>query len=297
MRKAIHDLIQKTLILKFKLPFESIDKSSLTFLHDYCFESSDLGVTEAIYNSIVDYCLNDFEIDLSKLDQNQIFAIQNRLRYDEDADLETQLKYGFFGESLFNILLKVYFHSNKIIAKGHFYSSIDKSEPKGYDSFHFLDNKGQLEFWMGESKMYTSLPQAINKVLVNINQALSVKYYENNIRAILQRSNDLDSSCCQPLFEDLVSKLKNENMEVVMRTLKERKVKLIYPILLTYNSLVKDYNDNIIRSMTYIQNQINKSTINNEIVAELLFILVPVENVTSIKKEVLKWISDQKPII
>lgn len=152
MRDTLKNLIEKTFILKYKLPYGSIDKLSLTTNQDYCFESDETLVGEAIYSSIIDYCLNEIEIDLSKLDSYQVYAIENKLRYDSHDSLDSQLKYGFFGETLLNIIINYFFHTKKIIAKGHFYSPLDKSEPKGYDSFHFMECNNKIEFWLGSQK-------------------------------------------------------------------------------------------------------------------------------------------------
>lgn len=297
MRKAIKELIKKSFILEYTLPNGVIDKTTLTKFNDYCFDSTDSKVSESIYNSIIDYCLNDIEVDLLNLDKNQLFSIENRLRYDSDADLDIQLKYGFFGETLLNIFLKVFFHTEKIIAKGHFYNPLERSEPKGYDSFHFIENDLGLEFWFGESKMYTSLKGAVKSILSNLNNALSNEYYERNIRAIMNRNSDLDETKCSLLFKELLEKLKNENMEEVMSALVKNGVKMVYPILIIYNESSDNFDMKIKSTMTIIQNEIDKQTIDNQINAELLFVLVPVTDVISIKKEVLEWISIQKPVI
>jgi len=109
-------------MLRYKLPIPTIKNTSLTTLEDYCIGStSQNDVSESIYFSIVDYCLNETEIDIAKLDDHQMYSIENRLRYSDDDSLETKLKYGFFGETLLNILLSSFFGANKIVAKGIFY--------------------------------------------------------------------------------------------------------------------------------------------------------------------------------
>ena len=109
MRKAIKELIKKSFILEYTLPNGVIDKTTLTKFNDYCFDSTDSKVSESIYNSIIDYCLNDVEVDLLNLDKNQLFSIENRLRYDSDADLDIQLKYGFFWRNSFKYFFKSVF--------------------------------------------------------------------------------------------------------------------------------------------------------------------------------------------
>jgi len=236
MRKTLSDFINKTITIRYKLPTSKISKTSLTVTNDYCLDTTNQNdIAESIYYSIVDYCLNESEIDITKLNEHQIYAIENRLRYSNEDELDTQLKYGFFGEVLLNILLEQFFASKKIIAKGYFYSPIEKSEPKGYDSFHFFeDDSNDFEFWFGESKMYISLKTAVTSVFNNINKALSSKYYETNLRAILSRMRDIDRTKITPLFEEIESKLKNER--VILKDLIETyNIKVIYPVLFAYN--------------------------------------------------------------
>lgn len=297
MRDSIKKFIEETFILEYKLPLNKIDKSSITKLNDYFYDVSDSNVSESIYNSIIDYCLNDIEIDLLNLDQNQMFAINNRLRYDNEAELDTQIKYGFFGETLLNIVLNVMFKSNKIIAKGHFYSPIEKSEPKGYDSFHFFEENENIQFWFGESKMHTSIHHALNSVFSNINRALSNSYYQDNLRAIISKEKYLDETEVSQLFKDLTEILKNNSMKKVMDEIKKNKISVVYPILISYNDNSKDFTSKMEKTMRLIERKLNDFDISNEIDAEIMFILIPVNNIINIKKDVLTWISKQKPII
>lgn len=297
MRESLIKLIENTFIKKYELPFNNIDKSVITTLKDYCFNvSSDGKVSESIYNSIVDYCLNDIEIDITKLDSNQRYAINNRLRYDPNNKIKTQLKYGFFGETLLNIILNVFFHSKKIISKGYFYNPLEKSEPKGYDSFHFVQNENELEFWFGEAKMYVKYSNAINNIISNLNKALSIEYYENNIRAILTNTKNLDYSICSEIFREINEKLKNESINIYQE-IKEKKIKVVYPILIVYEYHGENFDMKITSVLQEIEKQVSDFEILNQIEAELLFIFVPVNNVIAIKTEVLEWILEKKSII
>ena len=298
MRETIKDLINKTYVLRYKLPISSIKKTSITTLEDYCIDStSQNDVAESIYFSIIDYCLNETEIDITKLDVNQMYAIENRLRYSDDDSLETKIKYGFFGETLLNILLVSFFASNKIIAKGILYSPIENSENKGYDSFHFIqDDFGKVEFWFGEAKMHKSINQAISSVLKNINNALSQKYYERNVRAILARVNDLDHSKCTPLFNEMYKRLKNEKIKL-NQILSEKDLNVVYPVLLAYDETSSTYDEKIQNTISKIERSLSKIGLINEIKAEILFMFLPLNNVVSIKKDVLKWIIEKKSMI
>lgn len=298
MRKTLSEFISKTLTIRYKLPTSKISKTSLTVKNDYCLDTTNQNdVAESIYYSIVDYCLNESEIDITKLNEHQIYAIENRLRYANEDELDTQLKYGFFGEVFLNILLEHFLATKKIIAKGYFYSPIEKSEPKGYDSFHFFENdQNCFEFWFGESKMYISLTTAAISVFKNINRALSSKYYETNLRAILTRIRDIDRSKIAPLFGEIESRLKNERV-ILKDLIKTYDIKVIYPVMFAYNEKSLDYDEKIINSVSIIEDIISKSSVLNEITAEVLFIFVPLDDVISIKKDVLQWIIEKKSMI
>jgi hypothetical protein len=298
MRESLKDLINKTYILRYKLPISSIKKTSITTLEDYCIDStSQNDVSESIYFSIVDYCLNETEIDITKLDVHQMYAIENRLRYSDDDSLETKLKYGFFGETLLNILLVSFFGANKIIAKGIFYSPIENSENKGYDAFHFIqDDLGKVEFWFGEAKMHKSITQAISSVLKNINKSLSQKYYERNVRAILSRVNDIDHSKCTPLFNEIYTRLKNEKVKL-NQILSEKGLNVVYPVLLAYDETSSTYDIKIQNTISTIESSLSKIGLINEIKAEIIFMFLPLNDVISIKKDVLQWIIEKKSMI
>ena len=40
------------------------------------------------------------------VDNNQIYALQNRMRFNENDTHKAKIKYGFYGETLLNILLE-----------------------------------------------------------------------------------------------------------------------------------------------------------------------------------------------
>ena len=296
MRNSIHNLISNTIKLEFTLPYGEIDKSSITTDNDYCLKGKDDKIVELIYNSIIDYCLNESEIDLTNLNNDQIYALQNRMRFNEKDTHKTQIKYGFYGEILLNILLEYLFNTKKIIAKGYFYSSIENSESKGYDNFHFLVNENNdIELWFGESKMYSSLSNAIEKVINNINNALSIQYLDKNFRAIVSRSNDLDDTEMTDIVKDFKFKIKNGNINI-WEELKNNNFTITYPIFISYENNENCYETVIKDSLTIIENRIKTITLNNEISAKILFILLPINEMKKIKEGVLECIYQKKSV-
>ena len=91
MRKTLQDLINNSIVLKYKLPFNftngkggsiSVNKSNLTSKgkNEYCFEGNDIDISKIIYNGIIEFAENEFEIDYSKLDREQAKAVKLKLR-------------------------------------------------------------------------------------------------------------------------------------------------------------------------------------------------------------------------
>ena len=76
-------------------------------------------------------------------------AISQRIRIEEEDNEDTQLKYGFFGEVLLNLMLRIYYSTNGIIAKGYFYNILKPEEPKGYDSYHLIETYDKTELLFG----------------------------------------------------------------------------------------------------------------------------------------------------
>jgi len=297
MRKSLRELMTNSLIVQFSNVNNHFAKTSLTSLRDCYVQGTDSNITEIIYNSIVDYCLNEDEIDLHRLDENQSFALNNRLRYSAEQELDVQLKYGFFGEVLLNSLLISAFCTDRIIAKGYFYSPIEKSESKGYDAFHFVEDNGKISFWFGEAKMYVSVKNAVKSVLENINKSLSKQYYSDNARAIILRGKDLNTTSCTPVFTELLKKLRNEELRDIYKEISSQNIETVYPILLCFTSNKQDFSEKIQEAISVIEVELLKVTVSNEIKAEILFVLVPLNSVIDVKKEVLEWISTKKPLI
>lgn len=295
MRESIRNLINNIIKLEFILPYEEIDKSSITTENDYCLKGKDDDIVELIYNTIIDYCLNESEINLKNLNNDQIFALQQRMRFNANDKHETQIKYGFYGETLLNILLEYLLNTKKIIAKGYFYSPIENSESKGYDNFHFLIDENNIELWFGEAKMYSSLSDAIEKIINNLNNALSIQYLDKNFRAIVSRANDLDETEMTDIIKEFRDKIKNENINI-WEELKNKNFTITYPIFISYENNNSCYKKIIKNSLNVIENRIKTIILNNEISAKILFILLPVREMKKIKEGVLECIYQKKSV-
>ena len=92
MRKALKDAVHNAILLEYKLPHEEsgLDKSCLSSKHDICFSNSKpQEISKIIYNGIVEFAINEYEIDYTALEREQRKAILSRIRYDPKASGDT----------------------------------------------------------------------------------------------------------------------------------------------------------------------------------------------------------------
>lgn len=184
MRKQLLDLIEKTIIYKYDLPYTvaGIPRTIFSTIDDKCYATSDKNsLVEIIYNSIIDYSFNEFEIEEKDYNDLHTIAFQERIRFDEDDTDETKLKYGFYGEVILYAILKVFFGTDTIISKGYFYNPLENAESKGYDAYHLIEHDTRVELWFGETKFHKNYTQAVNDVLNKIRNSLSDQYLRKNL--------------------------------------------------------------------------------------------------------------------
>ena len=207
MRDSIIQFFKNTIAFKYTLPYGNIEKSIYTTIdNDFCFSNSNNDdFAKIIYESIVDYCFNEADFnDSENLNDLQIEAISQRLRFeDEDSDT-TKEKYGFYGEVIFNLMLRVLFKTTPIIAKGYFYDILKPEENKGYDSFHLTKTQRSTCLWFGEVKFHQSYKTAVDSVFKNIENAISNDYFRKNLLAITPRRANLNIS------DDTINNLLNQ---------------------------------------------------------------------------------------
>lgn len=175
MRDILKNLIKDAIVFKYELPNteKNILSSRYSTIQDKCYSNDNyIKISELIYNSIVDYANNSYEIDYDNLDTEQVKTIITKLRYEEDAEEKNKQKYGFYGEVLLYCILSYFFGTDVIIAKGNFYNILDGSEPKGYDCFHLIEKDNSIELWFGEAKCYQDYKGAIRDVLNKIENAI-----------------------------------------------------------------------------------------------------------------------------
>ncbi len=154
MREALKNAVQSAILFECKLPHQEsgIDKACISSQNDICFRNTaPQEIAKVIYNGIVEFAVNEYEINYDDLALEQRRAILSRIRYNPSATETQKLKYGFYGEVLLDLVLRVFLRTSVVAARGYFYSPTEKSEAKGFDAFHLMERGENIDLWFGEA--------------------------------------------------------------------------------------------------------------------------------------------------
>lgn len=294
MRESLKKLIDKTIIYKYSLPnnTDKIDPVNLSNHKDDCYDySNDNDLIELIYNSIIEYSFNEF--DLTKKDYLSI-ALQTKMRYNEYDTQSTKLKYGFFGEVLLYSFLHHIYKANPLISRGYFFNPLEKSETKGYDSYHLIENDGVVELWFGEVKFRDTLYNGAKSAIDGLDKAFSDDYLKNNIIAMNNFRNNF--AIKDSKIEEILNEWDGTPIKIINEAIKHN-MTLVYPILLVYPDDNPNYHERIKKAVDKINEKFTKKTYNLSINYKLFFIFLPISEVKKVKQEVIKWIDLKKPLL
>lgn len=299
MRDELKELINNTILYKYDLPNpeKGIKKSILSTQNDKCYSSTnDNALAEVIYNSIIDYSFNEFDIPGKDYEVLLFKALQSKLNYnDEDSDINKR-KYGFFGETLLYCILYVMFNAKPIISRGYFYNPLEKSETKGYDAYHLIENEGMTELWFGEVKFHQAYTSCIRSAIDNLDKVISDKYLNDNFLAMVNHKNNFNIRGSK--VADIINDWEMSGYCIdILEEVKKHDVKLIYPMFFLYDKHRDGYTESIKSSITYIEKKYSKKSFNLSIPYSIYFIWLPVDKVSFIKKTVIEWISSKKQLI
>ena len=302
MRQALADLIDSTIVLQYELPNGAIpiNKTILSTDNDSCYDSTSFNdFVSIIYNSILEYSFDEFEMDGKDFNDLQYRALRTRIRYNHGATQESKIKYGFYGEVLLYAVIYKLFNIPKLIARGHFYSVASKSETAGYDGYHLIEYDDKLQLWFGEVKFYQDYKAAINSALKNIENVVADDYLiDNNLIAIFDKFTMNNTYTVNSKLQKLVDKWSDDPKIDLKHELINNDIKLVYPILIVYEKGKNGYDDDIKSAVEHIKDKFNSLTFNNITISySLFFIFLPIEQVKATKEEVIAWIESQQPLI
>ena len=304
MRISIQNLIRNSIFIECTLPNKEygICKTKYTTVEDYCLtKSSDNSIAQIIYNNIVEYAIGEFDINYNNLDEELCRAIAENLKFDEEANHTSKLRYGFYGEVLLYSLLINLFSTDVLISKGYFYSPLEKGEPKGFDAYHLVQHDNKIELWFGEAKFRKDYKKPIDEVLQGFSKTTSENYFSKNVLAIVKEKHNISNG------RDIIDKLtpitqtwKKNVLINIAEELEKNSAELIYPIMITYQQPKScNYYEGVKKCIDYIEEQFNsgKYIINTTFPIKVFFMFFPVDDVKKIKEKVIEWISNKEPLI
>jgi hypothetical protein len=301
MREALKQAVKNTICIECKLPHveSGVDKSCLSTQTDICFKnecSQDLA--KVIYNGIVEFAVNEYEIDYANLALEQRKVILRRMRYNPSASTTTKIRYGFYGEVLIDLILRCFLNTNVILARGYLYSPIENSEVKGFDAFHLIENKEKLDLWLGEAKFYVDFKKPITDVLEKLKISLSDEYVHTNLLALIDWQDRFTTSSTRlksilDMWED------NPEINLAQQMI-DHQIRLTYPIFVAYQKTESHgFHESVSKCIEHITNEFDrlKFQIPASFDYRLFFIFLPLSEVKKIKESVVEWIDSQEPLI
>lgn len=295
MRKSLLELIKKTVAFEYELPNKDKNIKQIHFstANDNCYSlNNETDLVSIIYNSIIEYSYTELNENPNFYQNMHTAALKNKMKYLSEDD--TEVKYGFFGEVLLYTFLYAIYSVDSFVSRGIFFNPLEDSETKGYDSYHLIENQGQIELWFGEAKFHRSHNTAIRSVMDNIDKALSDKYLSKNFLAIENHINDIKPN--GDIIKKVLNKWRYEGINI-LDELKQNNIKLVYPIFLIYQSNKQGYDSNIEKVVTYISDKYAAPNATLSIPCSIFFILLPIEDVNKTKKEVLEWINIKQQVL
>lgn len=301
MRDALRQAVKNAICIECKLPHteSGVDKSCLTTKNDICFSNIDpQDIAKIIYNGIVEFAINEYEINYNDLEKEQIKVIKRRIRYNPDDTTDTKLKYGFYGEVLLDLILRCFLKTNVLLARGYLYSPIENSEVKGFDAFHIIENDNKLDLWLGEAKFYMKFKKPITDVLEKLKISLSDGYVNKNLLAIIDLQDRFTAPSSR--LKIILNKWEEDPNINLAQELKENQIGITYPIFIAYEKTDLDsYHESIKKCIDHIA--VEFSRLNISIPASfkyrLFFMFLPLAEVKKIKESVIEWIDSQEPLI
>ncbi len=301
MRDTLKQAVRQAICFEYEIPdsSHSLLKSNISNENDMCFSNAKwIDISNIIYNGIVEFAVNEFEINYDNLELEQRKVVARKMRYDTSASEDAKIKYGFYGEVLLDLILRCFFNTEVLLARGYLYSPIENSEVKGFDAFHLMQIDDKLSLWLGEAKFYINYKTPITDVLKKLKTTLSDEYINKNLLALID---------WQSRFTTTDSKLKHvldkweSNPDINLACeLKNNQITITYPVFIAYQKEKKDgLNDSIQKCIQHVNDTYSQLSLNtpSSFNYTLFFVFLPLEEVKKIKLEVIDCIENKKPLI
>lgn len=300
MRESLSKLIANTIIYEYSLPNgeRGIEKVHFSTHNDDCFSANDLdNLSTIIYNAVVDYAFDEFDLTEDSYNALLRSALKVKLKYNEQAENQVKIKYGFYGEVLLYCLLYKIYNANCLISRGYFYNPLENEETKGYDSYHLIYNSetNLIELWFGEVKFHIAYSSAIKSVMQNIDKALSDNYLANNFYALINHKDKIHDKD-NKIGHILDAWLQNPEINI-LNEIRQYNMTLVYPVFIIYNQDGTSYDNNIDTVVKHIKEKYNSINPTLSIPYKIFFVFMPIQDVKKVKETVIKWIEERQPLI
>ncbi|MBU8884181.1 DUF1837 domain-containing protein [Kaistella sp. DKR-2] len=302
MKQSLLDLITESILLEYNLPNNTLSyqKSCITHtnLNDDCYKIDDLEkLSRIVYESVLYYSYDQYQLEGGYHQGMFENAFKRKFKFNEAADETAKLKLGFYGEALLYSLLKIFYNNETLVCRGYFYDIQKKSEVTGYDCFHLIQNESDLQLWFGETKFYQNGTSAVDSVFSNITKAISNDYLiDTNFTTILQSKGNIQDK--DSTIYKILDKWEKSLISNLVDELNSNNIKLVYPILITYDQHRDGYNDSINEIITHINTKYSTTSFPNiGIDYSIFFILLPISDVKQCKKQIIEWIDNKEPLM
>ncbi len=187
---------------------------------------------------------------------------------------------GEAGELLLHIACRQEFQTQQLVARLFYKSSLDE-QVHGFDCVHFREKNNAVELWLGESKLYSTVDDAISKTRRSIKEHLERGFIKAQKTLILPKIADENAK-----FAAKVQHLFHKNTP-----LDEFLDSMIVPTLIACNSnavmktksTTKEYLAAVNSEMIDIADRVRKGSPFNTIRIQPIY--VPLKNKEELRKE------------
>lgn len=278
---------------------KNLDHTHITTEKDICFRTKDsVSLSKTIYNGIVEFAVREYDLNYDNLELEQMKVLGMRLRYEPTASDSTKSRYGFYGEVLLDLILRSFFKTDVLLARGYMYDPLVRGEPKGFDAFHIIELNGDIQLWLGEAKFYVKYKKPVDDVLKKIGISLSDNYVNRNVLALIDKQSFFTTPCSR--LTGIMNRWEGNPSINISKEIAKENITITYPIMIAYQpSAGAAYDDCISECLDYINDKISELsiTIHNSFKYKIFFIFLPVDDVAKVKECVYKWIDSKEPLI
>lgn len=187
---------------------------------------------------------------------------------------------GEFGELFLHGILRDFYNAEPAVSK-IYYADGPNETAKGFDAVHVVVNEDDgLDLWLGEAKLYESMPSAINEIVNSLNDHIGEDFLRREFLAV---TNKFDEAWEHT--EKLAELLdENTSLDLIVD-------RLVMPVLLTfksktvagYDKVCDEYVEALIAEAKEAWQKF-KDKLPTDFPVTIHFIVLPLEDTASVRK-------------